>query len=283
MRGGPPPRGRSPMRRGYSPPPDRGYGRPPPGYHDYREPPYYDERRYDDRRRGASYYREYDDRRNVYHHGGGGRPPYREQYRNRRPRYNPSYDVDPTDLAETTDLFVGNLPPHFREDDLYNLFEKCGKVLNVTLGTNRRTGMSQCYAFVKYETRRDAEEAFNYFQDKTYDGRTIRIDWDIGHDKKARKIQRHRRYMNRHSPDRGYRRSRSRERDFSPGRGPMRGGGMYGRSRSPIRRVSSRSPGGRITISRSPPRRRGEEFEKRSRSPGGLESPDHYKKPKLDD
>jgi RNA recognition motif-containing protein len=272
-----------PPRRGYSPDRyrERGdYGRPP---YDYHREPYYDDRRGGGGGRGG-YYRDYDDRRMGY-----GRPQYRENYRGYHGGGGNHVPVDSRELTETTDLFVGNLPPTFREHDLYSLFEKCGKVLNVTLGINRRTRMSKCYAFVRYENRRDAEEAFNYFQDKTFDGRTLRIDWDIGQEKKAKRHTRRPHYQDygrgrsrspsprEGGPPRIYGRGRSR----SPEGGPQRTGNVYARDRSrsisPQRRSHSKSP---TRYSRSP--RRVEEFEKRSRSPPN-ETQESYKKAKLDE
>jgi RNA recognition motif-containing protein len=63
------------------------------------------------------------------------------------------------DLQNSTTLFVGNLPYHFRERDVEEYFDRCGRLRNVTVGINRRTGQSKGYAFIEYENRRDAEEA----------------------------------------------------------------------------------------------------------------------------
>ncbi|KAH3764524.1 RNA-binding motif protein, X-linked 2 [Pelomyxa schiedti] len=77
-------------------------------------------------------------------------------------------------------LFVGNLPYSFKERDLEDLFERCGAVKNVTVGMNKQTGQSKCYAFVEFEDRRDAADALAKYNGYDIEGRRLRIDWDIG-------------------------------------------------------------------------------------------------------
>jgi RNA recognition motif-containing protein len=64
------------------------------------------------------------------------------------------------DRRDSTCLFIGNLPYHFREKETAEYFERCGRLRNVSVGMNRKTGQSKGYAFVEYEDRRDAEDAF---------------------------------------------------------------------------------------------------------------------------
>jgi len=81
-------------------------------------------------------------------------------------------------------LFIGNLPYHFRERDVAEYFDRCGRIRNVTVGINRRTGHSGGYAFVEYEDRHDAEDAYDRFHGYNLEGRRLRLDWDIGIEKK---------------------------------------------------------------------------------------------------
>jgi len=130
----------------------------------------------------------------------------------------------------STTLFIGNLPYMFRERDVAEVFERCGRIRNVTVGVNRRTGQSKGYAFVEFEDRRDAEDAFDKFDGYVIEGRRLRLDWDIGLERKM----------------------------------------TYGRRRSPPRRRYSRSPGRRYSRSprrSSSPRRAGSRSPHRSRSP----------------
>eukprot|EP01111_Echinosteliopsis_oligospora_P001144 TRINITY_DN1157_c0_g1_i1.p1 TRINITY_DN1157_c0_g1~~TRINITY_DN1157_c0_g1_i1.p1 ORF type:complete len:275 (+),score=41.77 TRINITY_DN1157_c0_g1_i1:29-853(+) len=138
------------------------------------------------------------------------------------------------DVKTSTCLFVGNLPYHFRERDIEDTFGRVGKLRNVTVGFNRRTGQSKGYAFVDYYDRREAEEAFDRYQGYSMDGRKLRLDWDPGVDRKGSSGPSRRR-----SPSpRGRSRSRSPRRYRSKSRSPRR-------SRSGDRRDSrrgSRSP-----------------------------------------
>jgi len=151
------------------------------------------------------------------------RSPRHRRYSRSPPRYRPRRSPLPRrrdygserDLRTSCTLFIGNLPYHFRERDVAEYFERCGRLRNVTVGINRRTGQSKGHAFVEFEDRRDAEDAFERFQGYNLEGRRLRIDWDIGIDKKRAFA----------STSRG------------PGRSPPR---RY--SRSPPRRSGSHSP-----------------------------------------
>lgn len=67
------------------------------------------------------------------------------------------------DKRYSTCLFVGNLPYHFRERDLSDYFGRCGRIRNITVGLNKTNNQSKGYAFVDFEDRRDAEDAFDKY------------------------------------------------------------------------------------------------------------------------
>ena len=89
------------------------------------------------------------------------------------------------DRMESKTLFVGNIPYTFSEDDLKELFEKLGKLVNVAIPLDRQTGRNKGFAFVEYEDRRDAEDAFQKYQGYQIQDRSLKIDWDIGREKKT--------------------------------------------------------------------------------------------------
>jgi len=143
------------------------------------------------------------------------------------------------------------LPYHFREREAAEVFERYGRLRNISVGVNRRTGQSKGYAFVEFEDRRDAEEAFDRLQGYTIEGRKLRLDWDVGLEKKGGPYKKSpRRYSRSRSP-RKYSRSPKRysrtppKRSPSPDRGRSRSKSPErGRSKSPISpRKRSRSPG----------------------------------------
>jgi len=213
------------------------------------------------------------DRRRRY-----SRSPPRYRTRSPIPRRR-DYGSD-KDLKNSCTLFIGNLPYHFRERDIAEYLERSGRIRNVTVGYNKRTGQSKGHAFVEYEDRRDAEDAFERFQGYNIEGRRLRIDWDIGLDRK-REFEKTEGgdgvttgpAARRGSPRRG---SRSPKRSTSP------------RKRSPSPRRSNspkRSPSPRKG-SQSPARKNGSPSNtdrKRSRSPEAKESPRDDKKQKTED
>jgi len=148
----------------------------------------------------------------------------------------------------------------FRDRDVAEVFERCGPIRNVTVGVNKRTGQSKGYAFVEFEDRRDAEDAFERFDGYVIEGRRLRLDWDIGLERKMQ-------YGRRRSPPR-------RHHSRSPRRYGSRSPRRYSRSprrasRSPRR--PSRSP---RRVSRSPTRNYSRSPRK-SPSPGRNVSPGH--------
>jgi len=195
--------------------------------------------------------------------------PRRDRDRDRSPRHSRRYSRSPPryrrrspvprrrdfgserDLRNSTTLFIGNLPYHFRERDVAEYFERCGTIVNITVGINRRTGQSKGHAFVEYEFRRDAEDAFERFQGYNLEGRRLRLDWDIGMDKKKQFTGERRR-----SPPRGGRSSRSpiRRGSASPKRGSVSPGPRRSKSPagSPGKSPRNGSPGPDKKRSRSP-------------------------------
>jgi len=173
----------------------------------------------------------------------------------------------PHDLEKMTSLRVGNLPFKADVEDLRTLFDKFGDVGDVFLPTERETGRSRGFAFVRYYDKRDAEDAMESLNGRTYDGRDLRISVDEGRPGGFRGGRGGGGgYGGR---DDGYSRGGDRDRRRrSPSRSRSRSGGRRGRSRS---RSRSRS-GGRGGRDRSGGRRDDRSAERggrRSRSQSG--------------
>jgi RNA recognition motif-containing protein len=112
-----------------------------------------------------------------------------------------------------------------------DLFGKYGRLKHVKLGTNRNTGQSKGFAFVTYESRADAEEAYEKFNNYEVEaGRRLRVDWDVGLDKKGTPGRRDRDSDRDRDRDRDRNRDRDRDRDRDSRRD---------RSRSPRRSPKS--------------------------------------------
>ncbi|KXS10528.1 RNA-binding domain-containing protein [Gonapodya prolifera JEL478] len=191
------PRGRED--RGYAPPPaadDRRYGEP-----------HVASRMYDDRdsgygppagdRRYGGQGRGYSDRGFEPAYGdeggfggrGGGRRDDRGGYGGRRmggPRQGaPQPSGTEEERRTSTQIFVGSLPYSFTEKDIWDMMERYGKLKKVTMPKDRDTGKNKGFAFVDFEERRDAEDAFDKYDGYTLEGRRLRLDWDVGRDKKG--------------------------------------------------------------------------------------------------
>ncbi|XP_023730557.1 serine/arginine-rich splicing factor SC35 isoform X1 [Lactuca sativa] len=199
----------------------------------------------------------------------------------------------PPDITDTYSLLVLNITFRTTADDLFPLFDKYGKVVDVFIPRDRRTGDSRGFAFVRYKYADEAQKAVEKLDGRVVDGREMMVQF-AKYGPNAEKIHKGRilepveklkgrsrsrsprpssRYRDEYS-HRGYRRrsrSRSRERYYGRDRDRYRS-----RSRSPDyhrrhRRNrydddydDERSPSRSPVRSRSPPPRR---TPSRSRSP----------------
>lgn|SRR3990167_4059974 len=133
----------------------------------------------------------------------GGSPP--REYRGGSPReyghrsppprdYHHHRQASPeSEIAKRSSgcLFVGNIPYHFHQEEVTNLFGRHGIVESVKIGTDKKTGHPKGHAFVQFRNPEDAQEAYNKLNRYTIEGRSLRIDWDAGlTHKQARQPQR---------------------------------------------------------------------------------------------
>ncbi|KAJ3128990.1 hypothetical protein HK098_002841 [Nowakowskiella sp. JEL0407] len=166
----PAPRARSPRDRGY----DSGYrGRSPsPRSRDVNYQSYQGEsRRYDDR-----------DRRDYGYRGRGGYGGYGR--RRSPPRRREVLRGSENDRQFSTCLYVGNLPYGYRDSDVASMFERYGRIRSIHIPVDRFTSRNKGFAFVTFEERREAEEAKDRMENFPVEGRRLRLDWDIGPERK---------------------------------------------------------------------------------------------------
>ena len=167
--------------RDYPPYRDSGYPRHPHRggggeyYRDEYGPPR--ERRYDD-------YYDAPPRRRYAHAPGPRhppRPPVRYSYDNRM-YHSVSYvcSGNEEERKKSTTLWVGNLPYNFKDEDVLDLFERFGAIVKVTVPIDRYTTKNKGFAFVQFESRRDAEDAYDHYYGTTIEGRRVRVYWDVG-------------------------------------------------------------------------------------------------------
>jgi RNA recognition motif-containing protein len=75
-----------------------------------------------------------------------------------------------------TKLYVGNLSYNTTEDALRTLFGQAGTVASVAMITDRDTGSPKGFAFVEMSSQAEAQKAITMFNEKTIDGRAIKVN-----------------------------------------------------------------------------------------------------------
>ncbi|KAJ7542627.1 hypothetical protein O6H91_09G003600 [Diphasiastrum complanatum] len=171
----------------------------------------------------------------------------------------------PPDIKDTYSLLILNITFRTSADDLFPLFDRYGKVVDVFIPRDRRTGESRGFAFVRYKHADEAQKAMEKLDGVNVNGRDIvvqlakygrsmeRIDrgrmaagsskWNSRSDSRSPRHMSGRHYRNDYN-DRDLRRDNNEygrfERNHSRGTGRDSRRPGRGRSRS---RSRSRSPG----------------------------------------
>ncbi|PHH76925.1 hypothetical protein CDD80_1099 [Ophiocordyceps camponoti-rufipedis] len=91
---------------------------------------------------------------------------------------NPEPTPDP--LANATTLYVGNLSFYTTEEQVYELFSKCGDIKRLVMGLDRFQKTPCGFCFVEYYTHQDALDCMKYIGGTKLDERIIRTDLDPG-------------------------------------------------------------------------------------------------------
>ncbi|XP_062587641.1 nuclear cap-binding protein subunit 2-like, partial [Saccostrea cucullata] len=83
-------------------------------------------------------------------------------------------------LLTSSTLYVGNLSYYTTEEQIHELFGKCGDIKRIIMGLDKVKKTPCGFCFVEYYTREDAENAMRYINGTRLDDRIIRTDWDHG-------------------------------------------------------------------------------------------------------
>ncbi|ERS99769.1 nuclear cap-binding protein subunit 2 [Sporothrix schenckii 1099-18] len=83
-------------------------------------------------------------------------------------------------LANATTLYVGNLSFYTTEEQVYELFSKCGEIKRLIMGLDRFNKTPCGFCFVEYYTHQDALDCMKYIGGTKLDERIIRTDLDPG-------------------------------------------------------------------------------------------------------
>jgi len=94
------------------------------------------------------------------------------------------------DRKTTCNIFIGNLPYSYTQSDIADMFEPYGRLKRITVPLDNRTHNNKGFAFIEFEDRRDAEDAYDKYKGCTLGGRAIRVDWDVGKEKKFNNAER---------------------------------------------------------------------------------------------
>ncbi|XP_050382469.1 serine/arginine-rich splicing factor SC35-like [Argentina anserina] len=83
----------------------------------------------------------------------------------------------PPDITDTYSLLVLNITFRTSADDLFPLFDKYGKVVDIFIPRDRRTGESRGFAFVRYKYADEAQKAVERLDERVVDGREITVQF----------------------------------------------------------------------------------------------------------
>ncbi|ORX75505.1 RNA-binding domain-containing protein [Anaeromyces robustus] len=96
-------------------------------------------------------------------------------------QYPGSVDDLVKDLATSTTLYVGNLSFFTTEEQIYEVFSKCGEIKRIIMGLDRNTKTPCGFCFVEYYQHSDALDCLKYINGTKLDERIIRTDLDPGY------------------------------------------------------------------------------------------------------
>ncbi|KAF3657256.1 Serine/arginine-rich splicing factor 2 [Capsicum annuum] len=83
----------------------------------------------------------------------------------------------PPDITDTYSLLVLNITFRTTADDLFPLFDKYGKVVDIFIPRDRRTGESRGFAFVRYKYAEEAQKAVDRLDGRVVDGREMAVQF----------------------------------------------------------------------------------------------------------
>ena len=98
------------------------------------------------------------------------------QYKDRK--FDGSLEEYVACLRRSTTVYVGNLAFHTTEEQIHELFSKCGPLKRIVMGLDKNQKTPCGFCFVEYGCRRDTEECVKYLNGARLDERDVRIDFD---------------------------------------------------------------------------------------------------------
>ncbi|EAL63873.1 RNA-binding region RNP-1 domain-containing protein [Dictyostelium discoideum AX4] len=83
-------------------------------------------------------------------------------------------------IDKSSTIYVGYLSFYTTEEQLYELFSKCGEIKRIIMGLDRNQKTPCGFCFVEYYSKEDAADCIKYINGSKLDERLIRCDWDYG-------------------------------------------------------------------------------------------------------
>jgi nuclear cap-binding protein subunit 2 len=103
--------------------------------------------------------------------------------------WKPDILIKPKYSTSTNTLYIGNLSYSTKENQVWEIFNKVGKVKRIIMGLNRYTLTSCGFCFIEFFTKNEALWVISYLNGIKIGNRLIRIDFDEGF-KKGRQFGR---------------------------------------------------------------------------------------------
>ena len=72
-------------------------------------------------------------------------------------------------------IYVGNLPYDFTEDELRDMFDQFGEVTSVKLVTDKESGLSKGFGFIEMERKSEGKDAIQVLDQSAVRGRNVRV------------------------------------------------------------------------------------------------------------
>lgn len=85
------------------------------------------------------------------------------------------------DLSCSCTLYVGNLSFYTTEEQIHELFSKCGEIKRIIMGLDRITKSPCGFCFVEYYIHEDASDCMLFISGTKLDDRVVRCDLDPGY------------------------------------------------------------------------------------------------------
>ncbi|SCU96731.1 LAMI_0F07536g1_1 [Lachancea mirantina] len=98
----------------------------------------------------------------------------------KKARRNPHGLEELRQSMKSATIYVGNLSFYTSEEQIYELFSKCGRIQRIVMGLDRFKFTPCGFCFVIYSGAQEALNAVKYLSDTKLDDRTITIDLDPG-------------------------------------------------------------------------------------------------------